>query len=423
MLVTGDLFKDHTSTIRLWAVGAVALLLLPNPLFADAGRRGWNHNFPVLFTLLAFVGCYYSGRWKNTLLWLFASGLCLGVAVGARLSFLTAFPAFLVALLFFDSAWRSKVRALGSLVAGVLIALIPLSAFFVASPDGFLFGNLGYPRLNTLFRFDVPPISAPMELGDKLGYLWTSVIGQPANLLLFLSFLLGLSVLCYGLWRRTAPPFETVLILLAVPCVGIGSFLPTPSWYQYFYAPVVFALIVVAFGLAHLTRPGTGQAKWAIVMFTEIVVLANLYGLDDYRRMSFVLHPDAWRPLMFHDIGGEVRAAFGDTPNAANPRVLTLGPLFPLEAGLDIYPAFATGPFAWRTSRYLDSATREALGVVSAEDLARYLSGSPPDGILVGFNPNLESRFVEYAAQHGYQPVPIEGSDLQLWIRPAHEAP
>jgi hypothetical protein len=102
---------------------------------------------------------------------------------------------------------------------------------------------------------------------------------------------------------------------------------------------------------------------------------------------------------------------------------LTLGPLFPLEAGLDIYPAFATGPFAWRTSRYLDSATREALGVVSAEDLARYLSGSPPDGILVGFNPNLESKFVEYAAQNGYQPVPIEGSDLQLWIRPAHEAP
>jgi hypothetical protein len=34
--------------------------------------------------------------------------------------------------------------------------------------------------------------------------------------------------------------------------------------------------------------------------------------------------------------------------------VLTLAPLYALEGGAAIYPAFATGPFAWRVAPLLD---------------------------------------------------------------------
>jgi hypothetical protein len=101
---------------------------------------------------------------------------------------------------------------------------------------------------------------------------------------------------------------------------------------------------------------------------------------------------------------------------------LTLGPLYPLEAGLDIYPAFATGRFAWRTAPYLDVESRKALGVISGEDLDPYLSESPPDGILVGFNRELEEQFIQYAKQNGYHPLGIT-PELRLWVRPMEDAP
>ena len=50
VLITRDLFRRHRPSLRLWAMAAVGLLLVPNPLFTDANRRGWNHSLPVLLT-------------------------------------------------------------------------------------------------------------------------------------------------------------------------------------------------------------------------------------------------------------------------------------------------------------------------------------------------------------------------------------
>ena len=422
ILITRDLFRSHSLGIRLWAQVGLLFLLLPSPLFADANQRGWNHGLAVLFTLLAFSGCYFSWRRRNTLWWLFAAGLCLGVAVGARLSLLTALPAFLVAILLFAPRGRAVWRPLLTLLGGFLAALTPMLVLFLVSPESFLFGNLGYARLNTLYRFDIPAAFGPMTLPDKFTYLRTDVIGQQPTLLLFLSYTLAITILGYRLWRGRAPRFEMALVLLMAPCVAVGSFLPTPSWYQYFFAPVFFALIAIAFALAYLTRLSGRRATAIMVAFSQLVILANIYGLEDYRRMSFLLHPDQWRPLMFHKTGSEIREALEAFAPGGSHRVLTLGPLFPLEAGLDIYPAFATGPFAWRTSPYLDAESRKALGVISAEDLEAYLADSPPDGILVGFASRLENALEEYAQQRGYSAVEID-SDYRLWIRPTQNAP
>jgi 4-amino-4-deoxy-L-arabinose transferase-like glycosyltransferase len=185
IIVTRDVFRRHPSRIRALAVAGTVLLLLPNPLFADANMRAWNHSVPVLFTLLSFAACYFGGRRRRSVWWMFAAGLCLGVAVGARSSFLTVLPAFLAAILFFPPAEKSRLGHLLGFSMGFLVALIPLLTLFLASPGRFLFGNLGYARLNTLFRIDFPAAFGPMTLPDKLEYVWTYVI-QPANLLLFL---------------------------------------------------------------------------------------------------------------------------------------------------------------------------------------------------------------------------------------------
>ena len=47
-------------------------------------------------------------------------------------------------------------------------------------------------------------------------------------------------------------------MLAAAPLAAMGSFLPTPTWYQYFYTPLPFALLAIAAGLA---RPPQRPAK------------------------------------------------------------------------------------------------------------------------------------------------------------------
>jgi hypothetical protein len=417
-LLTRAAFRYHPAGARLVAVAGAVLLLLPNPLFAEANQKAWNHSLPVWLATVSLAACIFGSRRGNPTRWMFAAGLCLGLAVGARASLVTALPAFLIALLVFPPPPRFGPRLALSFSGGFAAALIPLLGMYLAAPARFVFGNLGYPRLNTLYRIDVPAAIGPMTMVEKLGYLWNEVLAQPPNLLVFLSFLTAASVLVYRLRRGRGPRFEAALVLLLPAFVAIGSFLPTPSWYQYFYAPLPFLVVAIAFGLALLTRPGRSRAAWFLVAFAEVVLLANLFGWEDYRRMSFLLHPEAWRPLQAHTVGADVRAALEEAPGSSeDPRVLTLGPLFPLEAGLEIYPAFVTGAFAWRTADYLDSESRAALGVVSAEELDAYLADSPPDGILVGFNPRLEEPFVRYAEVGGYRAVDVS-SDLQLWVRP-----
>jgi 4-amino-4-deoxy-L-arabinose transferase-like glycosyltransferase len=420
--VTRDVFRRHPPGTRGLAVVGVVLLLSANPLFAYANQRAWNHSVPLLFTLLAFALCYFGSRRRRAAWWTFAAGLCLGVAVGTRSSFLTVLPAFLVALAFYPPAETSRWRLLLAFCLGTFVAIIPVLIFLLASPARFIFGNLEYPRLNALYRTDFPSVFGAMTLPEKFDYVWKSVIAQPANLLLLLAFLTVVTILIHRHRVGQAPRFVTSLILLIPPFLVIGSFLPTPSWYQYYYAPVPFMVMVIAFGLASLTRWGGSRATWLIVAFSGIVVVANLVGLEDYRNMRLLLHPETWRPLQFHSIGADVRAALGDASSTGHRRILTLGPLFPLEAGLDIYPAFATGPFAWRTARYLDAKSRVMQGFVSSEELDAYLADAPPDGILVGIHPNLEEPFIRYAERNGYRAVRI-AEDLRLWVRPEEEAP
>jgi 4-amino-4-deoxy-L-arabinose transferase-like glycosyltransferase len=101
VLVARDVFKRHPPGLRTLAVCGLVLLLLPNPLFADANMRGWNHSLPVLLTLLAFAACYAGARQPHPGRWFFAAGVCLGAAAGARSSMVTTLPAFVLAALLF----------------------------------------------------------------------------------------------------------------------------------------------------------------------------------------------------------------------------------------------------------------------------------------------------------------------------------
>jgi hypothetical protein len=98
-------------------------------------------------------------------------------------------------------------------------------------------------------------------------------------------------------------------------------------------------------------------------------------------------------------------------------KILTLAPTYPLLGGFDVYPEFATGPFAWRSAHLIPAERRRRLHLVAPDDLDSFLEPYPPAGILTGYEDDgdLEKPFLEYAKRHGYQLVHIS-KKRDLWI-------
>jgi 4-amino-4-deoxy-L-arabinose transferase-like glycosyltransferase len=413
---TLNLFREASKRVALAASFGSVLLLLANPLLAYTGSFAWNHNLALFLALLAAALHWHGARHTRPGRWVFLSGLCLGLAVGTRLSFLSALLPFAIALYFYPDA-RPARRLLGLFAyfaAGFALSLLPTLLLFAAAPAQFIFGNFTYPYLNTFYRAEAgffgPP--NPMTALEKLAYFWDYILPQPGNLLLFLALLFwGYTTGLVELWQRKGHLFESVFILLLVPFIGWGALLPTPAWYQYYAAPVPFAILAVVLGLAALVRRYPAQSGWFLGLFLQLVILANLYQLGDYRRITFLLHPEAWRPLIFHELGEQV------VDLSQGGKVLTLAPIYALEGGADIYPEFATGPFGWRTAPWLAPDERAAYKLISDQDLEQFLEAQPPSAILVGYEPVLEDPLIVYAVTHGYNWVELT-PESGVWLSP-----
>ena len=424
MLVFGmvlGFFPSRATRYRYLAAIGIAFLYLSSPLLAAAASYCWNHAFPVLCLLGSLGLILLAVKKKTPGMGCFLSGVLLGIAVGARASSLTILPAFLLALFWLpgEFSWR-RIRHFGLFfMAGFGVALLPLLWLFATAPQQFIFGNLGYPRLNSIYRLDVPvayngniPVYGARSLIDKLGFVWTDVISQPPNLLIFtLLAFFGWGVLATHLRRNDDQSFRNIFVFFAIPLIGVGSISPTPTWYQYFYAPFPFALLAISLGLAYLTQPADRARKWFMLLLLLLTCMANLFSLQDFRRISFLRYVDLWKPLIVHQVGQDLRHLVG-----ANGRVFTIAPLYALEGGLRVYAPMATGSFAFRTGSLLSEEQRQLQGIISKENLAAYLDGDMPDGILVGFEPFIEAPLIQFATLKGYNPQPLD-NQLTLWVR------
>ena len=196
------------------------------------------------------------------------------------------------------------------------------------------------------------------------------------------------------------------LLSLAI-FILIGSFLPAPSWYQYFYAPLPVLILGVLYGLSRLDRSPLRLA--ALASFFLGVLLTNAFHFNQYPNLRSLARPGTWYPIQTRVLGYKIKQLSGEG------RVLTLSPLFPLDGGARIYPEFATGPFAWRVADFLNEEERSAYQIWSNENLVQVLEQQPPGGILTGLTRDAEGFLIDYARQKGYNPVEIS-ADLTLWI-------
>ncbi len=412
------MFRRLRLPLRLLVAAGSVALLVTNPLFIYTSGKSWNHDLSVLLALLAFV-CHVKGaRGEHGRRWAFLSGLFVGLATGTRLSFAPVILPFLGAFLLYPDRTRHQKWFVLPLLfgLGVLLGLLPSLILFIMAPRQFLFGNLEYARYNTLYRQEVGFVagdvsSVAMTFGGKLKYLARYVVSTPGTLLLLLAFLFfALSLNAARIWRKPSRAFEMALVLALIPFLLLGSFAPTPAFFQYFYAPIPFLWLGVLYGVASFQEQ-KDKISWSLVLLAQVVVIASAYGLKGYENRGNLFKPGEWLAVQAHQAGLEISAEAGTS------QVLTLAPLFPLEGGSRIYEEFATGSFAWRVAPFVPGEDRKAVGLVAADDLNHFLSAQSRVAILVGYEGSLEQSLVSYAEESGYQPVELS-TGKTLWLLP-----
>jgi 4-amino-4-deoxy-L-arabinose transferase-like glycosyltransferase len=163
--------------------------------------------------------------------WL-AAGLLVGLAVDTRLVFAAAIPAFAV----LAARRRGLLSPFGG---GLAVGLVPSVVFLALSPHAFVFDNLRYHGEKTSHGLVGEPVQKLRTAGNLIGF------GNTDHAL-GVQFLLLLVAAGAALWllRRSLPFTAAVAVSL-----GIASFLPTPTYAQYFCIVVPY-LVLLAVELA-----------------------------------------------------------------------------------------------------------------------------------------------------------------------------
>jgi 4-amino-4-deoxy-L-arabinose transferase-like glycosyltransferase len=389
---------------RSRTVGAAAALAFgTHPLFLVNVMESSNYVMPLALTLLSFAALVLaaddaaSARLRSL-----ACGMCglsIGLAVTCK-SFYALLAPGLLAI-----AWIAcgRIPALCWL-AGAALGVAPVLYYLISDPEAFYYGNLGYHVANTDWRESVGS-KLPMTLGKKLQFvrtLWHDPLWIGATL-----YCLG----AVGVVRRRAIPIERRRMFVSISALVLLGFvaalLPTPAFDKYFVLPFAFLLLaaVAAIGM---------DAMWPRSSFIALCVLCAVTAPATAHFSRQLRERPTWARVEH-----EAHKLDDTLDCSESTYVATLSPILPLEAGCSIYPELATGPFAFRVADDSSHDSQEELNVVGRLRLESFLESKKPRAILVGFEPNHDTFFENFAEQRGY--VRVQERFMQrgrLWIAP-----
>jgi fumarate reductase subunit D len=226
---------------------------------------------------LAATGSYFLGageRSRQEVTWrAFAAGVLLGLAASVRL--------YAIALLF-PLAWtvagsaRCRLRRFGLCSLGLAIGLLPLVVPLLLDPEQARFGLVGY---------HVQRSGASVWSLKKLRILGQLVGVLPDEVGLALQFDLLAALACVGVWAHWMRRAQRLPALPWLLTVLVVSWVPTPTYVQYFTLAVPFLVELAVVGLdairenrralAHRLWPWLGVTWLAL---TGIEVERHLHG-------------------------------------------------------------------------------------------------------------------------------------------------
>jgi hypothetical protein len=402
--VAYHLFRERGKRFASLVCAGSMLLALTTTLFTETTGRAWNHEPSLLLSVLAFLA-HVAGLRSARVGWFVASGALLGLAIGTRITCAPLIAPFGLALLLYPTCGWHRGRIIAFAI-GMFLGLAGLIYFFVVAPEQTFFGNFDFARINIIYRFATGE-PRTMTLLTKLRFFFKVIVRPDAAL--FVAGLLPL-LAAYLANRRTDRRirFELRFLLLLLPFVLIGALAPSPLFDQYFYPLVPFLLLTGLYAFASIRM----ESRWfrgTLRVGAAAVLLSAAMGVRAYADFGDFFALKKWRGTKLHEEVKELRSHVSRGP------ILTLAPIYPLEAGLAIYPSFSTGAFAWRISPYVEPAKAVRLGIVSPATLEQMLKVAPAAGVLVGLEKTGEQPLAGYAARNSYEAVTLADKS-QLWV-------
>jgi protoporphyrinogen oxidase len=399
------LFRERDPALARWLTAGAVLLALSTSVFTHTTGRAWNQE-PALLLSFAAVLVHAGALARVRTGWIFVSGLLLGLAVGTRITCAPLVAPFAIAV-FFDRATRERWFALlAALGAGLAVSLGGVAWFFAVAPEATWFGNFEFAQANIAYRFDTGE-PRTMTLAKKLRYVWKEIVRPDAGL--FLTFVVMFAaawVASRAALRRL--PGTSRFMLLLLPFVLMGSLAPSPLFAQYFYPFFAFLILGAAWALASIPAESPWFRRCLRIGIVSVLLSIGL-GFDGYRGLHDMFATKEWTPMEVHAEGTDLHA------HVPSGEILTLAPIFALEGGYDIYPAFATGPFAWRVSPYVEAGKAARLKMATPLTLEATMAADPPEGILMREEQSGEKGLQDYADKHRYHLVKREHDDA-LWV-------
>ena len=398
---------------RFVLAAGFTLLLVCSSLWMHTAARAWNHSSALLPVVAAFTAFILAARGEKPGGWLFASGLCVGLALGTRLTFAPVVAPFgLAVLLLPHCTWQRRFASAAWFSLGVFVAVLPAMYFLGAHHEQFLYGNVESQRLRLLDPSD-ERAHKTITVWRKLRYFAKEIVrdDHPLFLAFFAVGVPGIVQHFRRTWsagtKATAPWSGAILLTLLIPFLFAGAMAPTRFQPQHWFSLVPFLVIGACFGLTQWKSP---RDKAAVAFTTLLFIGGIALTFGESRTLARPRAFTQWVPVKAHRFGVEIAGL------AARGKVLTLAPLYPLEGGSTIYRELAVGPFAYRLAHLLPPGKRARVRVIAPADLPALLKGERPSAILLGAEPDeQESALREYASEHRFERVRNFGR-LHLWL-------
>ncbi|BCA63651.1 hypothetical protein HMP09_2885 [Sphingomonas sp. HMP9] len=318
------------------------------------------------------------------------AGFLLASAAAAKISY--AFPALAYGLYALVDRRHRPVA--------ILLGTLPVVAFvgwtYAGSPAGFVFGTLTFPARGPAEYYALRPwkMSFPAKAIDTLKFLSLGA-ALPA-----------LALVARDAWRRRTMGLLDALILAGL----VAALLPFPTWRQYLL-PALPALFV------RLSLVPLPSRAWriAFAIFATAGLAPSIAALADAEGLSLT---EALRE-------GQAIGRTLDHHGLAGP-IATLSPQILPAAHRLPAPAFATGPFYFRSTNLLDASQEHALHLVSGArpelDGSTILTGG--EGPATSGDASLDRVLATAALRAGYVAIAVPGTRFTLYVaRPASPRP
>lgn len=402
--VSRRIFRERAGRLIV-PLGATVLFVTASQ-FTHTTGYAWNQEPAMLCALLFFLAYVAGFHSPHPGRWVFVAGVLLGLGIGIRITVAPLSGALILMLACFPPTAANRRRFIGLAALGLMLALLPALILFLRTPEQFLFGNLEFVRVSNLFHRNHHDT---MTFTSKLRTTAREIV---MNLPLFDTFAGATMIaLFHAHSSGLRLPREMKVLFLALPFVLLGALAPSPVYRQYFYPLLPFLALGGVYAVASVENSSIWW-KRSVLWGSAGVIVATILAVSPYRRLKDVFSPHEWTPLQLHD-----RAVQMCAPVPRGGRVLTLGPIWPLEAKLSIYPELATGPFAWRITPLVATERRARLKLIDLSTLQTWITADPPAACFFGPEKYLEPPLQALAKAHGFVPMTVF-ERYELWIRP-----